>query len=83
MRRSTPRWSDWKNCIPEMQKAARRRRIRIPAEPYRKKRQRISLNAVSLDSGAAVDDAHRIGEAIFDHRTLVCAVREVDPDEAD
>lgn len=53
--------------LPEVQKTAKRKRIRIRMDPCRALRKRISLGAIFRDDGEAVDDIEQIGSAIIEH----------------
>lgn len=50
--------------VPELQRASKRRRIRLRLEPYRPRRKRLVLDALYDEHGTPIEDDSAIGDAI-------------------
>lgn len=64
--------------MPDLHKAAKRRKLRLRLEPYRPRRKRLTLQALYDEYGAPVSDEQAIGDLIAEVWSPVFARRDVD-----
>lgn len=67
-----------RSAMPDIHKAAKRRKLRLRLEPYRPRRTCLTLQALYDETGTPVADETAIGDLIADVWSPVFARREVD-----